>query len=275
MTSSIPANTPAPPLRRRPPPRVVEVQRVNRLTPRMVRITFGGEQMAGFESEGPVRHIRVYMPDSETGELLMPVTGPEGNAFPKGRKVPATRAYTVRRWDPLKGEFDLDIALHDKGPGPAWAAGLKQGDLAVIIGPPKQTYYPDMDMEWYLIGGDEAALPAMGTLLEALPPYMRAYVLAEVRDADEELPLESAAELSLTWLHRRDGEMPGRALAAAMRRFELPGGKGFVWITCESGIMRELRRHFIDERGAHPSMLRTQGYWKAGAADYHDKGDDP
>ena len=64
------------------------MRRVTRLTPRMVRITFSGEQLAGFESTGPTEHIRVYMPDSETGELLLPTMGPEGNAFPEGREPP-------------------------------------------------------------------------------------------------------------------------------------------------------------------------------------------
>ena len=90
---------------------------------------------------------------------------------------------------------------------------------------PGGTYFPDVDADWYLIGGDEAALPAIGTLLEALPSSIRAYVLAEVRHADEGLELESAAGLQIRWLHRRAGEMPGRALAAAMREAELPQGK--------------------------------------------------
>ena len=93
MTSSTSIRSESVPFKR-PPPRVVEVRRVTRITPRMVRITFGGEQMAGFESKGPAEHMRVYMPDSETGELLLPIMGPEGNAFPEGRKQPDSRAYT-------------------------------------------------------------------------------------------------------------------------------------------------------------------------------------
>ena len=275
MTSSIPMNAPSVPFKR-PPPRVVEVRRVTRLTPRMVRITFGGEQMAGFESNGPAEHLRVYMPDSETGELLLPVMGPEGNAFPENREHPASRVYTPRRWDPEARELDIDIALHDEGPGPAWATGVKEGDIAVISGRAGGTYFPDLDADWYLIGGDEAALPAIGTLLEVLPSSMRAYVLAEVLDADEELELESAAGLQIQWLHRPPGEMPGRALAAAMHAAELPKGRGYVWVSCEAAIMREIRRHFIEERGLDRSMLRTQGYWKAGESNHpdHDMGED-
>ena len=40
--------------------------------------------------------------------------------------------------------------------------------------------------------------------------------------------------------------------------------------------MREMRRHCIEERGLDRSILRTQGYWKAGASNHsdHDMGDD-
>ena len=96
MTSSTPI-TPASGPRKRPPPRVVEVQGIAQLTPRMVRITLGGEQLAGFDSRGSAEHFRVFLPDSETGELLLPVMGPEGNAFPEDTPRPDSRAYTPRR----------------------------------------------------------------------------------------------------------------------------------------------------------------------------------
>ena len=275
MTSSTPANTPATPFRR-PPPRIVEVRRVTRLTPRMVRITLGGGQMEGFESKGPAEHFRLFLPDSETGELLLPVMGPDGNAFPEDKPRPASRAYTPRRWDPENGELDVDIALHDHGPGAAWAANAKEGDTAVISGRAGGTYLPETDVEWYFIGGDEAALPAVATVLEALPSSMRAYVLVEVQDADEELELTSPAELQVWWLHRKPGETPGRALADAMCQSTLPHGEGRIWVSCEANIMREVRRHFIEERGLDRSVLRTQGYWLAGEINHsdHDMGED-
>ena len=275
MTSSIPANTPATPFKR-PPPRIVEVRRVTRVTPRMVRITLGGGQMEGFESQGPAEHFRLFLPDSETGELLLPVLGPDGNAFPEDRPRPASRAYTPRQWDPEKGELDVDIALHDHGPGAVWAANAKEGDTAVISGRAGGAYLPETDVDWYFIGGDEAALPAVATVLEALSPSMRAYVLAEVQDADEEQELTSPAELQVWWLHRKSGDVTGRALADAMREAVLPPGEGRIWVSCEAGIMREIRRHFIEERGLDRSILRTQGYWLAGEINHsdHDMGED-
>ena len=275
MTSSIPATNPATPFKR-PPPRIVEVRRITRLTPRMVRVTLGGGQMEGFESNGPAEHFRLYLPDGETGELVLPVEGPEGYGFPEDRPRPASRAYTPRRWDPDAGELDVDIALHDHGPGAAWAANAKEGDTAVISGRAGGTYLPETNVDWYVIGGDEAALPAVATVLEALTSSMRAYAFVEVQDADEELELTSPAEFQVCWLHRQPGDTPGRALADAMREVVLPLGEGRIWVSCEANVMREVRRHFVEERGLDRSMLRTQGYWKAGDVNHsdHDMGED-
>lgn len=242
----------------------------------MVRITFGGEQMEGFVSRGPAEHVRIYLPDAASGELPMPVEGPEGLDFPEDKPRPLSRAYTPRRWDLESGELDVDIALHEHGPGAAWAAGVKAGDTAVIGGQASGAYFPEDTAEWYIIGGDEAALPAICTLLEALPERMRAIIYAEVHDSEEEQELTSEAEFDVTWLHRGNGERPGRLLADAMKSAELPLGDGRVWVSCEADVMREIRRHFVEERGVDRAMLRTQGYWKQGDANHpdHDMGDD-
>ena len=262
-------------VRRRPPPRIVEVRGVTRLTPRMVRITFGGEQMEGFNSKGPAEHVRIFLPDNETGELLLPTPGPEGNEFPEGMR-PASRAYTPRRWDAGANELVVDIALHDHGPGSAWAASVKEGDVAVIGGQAGGAYFPDAEADWYVVGGDEAALPAIGTLLEAMPSTMRAYVFAEVEDAAEEQELSSDAPFEVTWLHRENGAMPGRALAETMKAMALPEGNGRIWVSCEADVMREIRKHYIEDRGLDRSVLRTQGYWKMGDINHpdHDMGED-
>ena len=276
-TIPVPAQTAQSAPRKRPPPRLVEVRRVVRLTPRMTRLTLAGEQMAGFESPGAAAHIRVFLPDADSGELALPVPGPEGNAFPEDRPRPASRAYTPRHWRPDALELDVDFALHDHGPGAMWAANAQEGDPAVISGHAGGAYFPDPAADWHLVGGDESALPAIGTLLDVLPASATARVFAEVRDADEEQALTSSANLHVQWIHRREGETPGRALAAAMREAELPeGGDGRIWVGCEASAMREIRLHFIEERGLDRSILRTQGYWKAGDANHpdHDMGED-
>jgi NADPH-dependent ferric siderophore reductase len=135
----------------------------------------------------------------------------------------------------------------------------------------------DAGANWYLIGGDEAALPAVGTLLEALPPSCFAHLLIEVADATEELELESPARFQVTWLHH-GGEVGrvGRRLEQAVREFRFPEGDGQVWIGCEAGVMRDIRRHLLNERGMDRAHAHTQGYWKYGAVNHpdNDRGQD-
>jgi NADPH-dependent ferric siderophore reductase len=47
-----------------------EVARVRRLSPRMVRVTFGGDDLADVASLGPDDHARVFFPD-RTGQTAM------------------------------------------------------------------------------------------------------------------------------------------------------------------------------------------------------------
>ena len=106
---------------------------------------------------------------------------------------------------------------------------------------------------------------------------MSASAFIEVLDAGEEQELTSAARTNITWLHRStEKELPGRMLVAAMREAELPEGDGRVWVSCEASIMREIRKHLLEERNLDRSMVRTQGYWKDGALNHsdHDMGDD-
>jgi NADPH-dependent ferric siderophore reductase len=57
---------------------MAEVQRVERPTPRCVRVTFGGEELAGYEMRGPAAHIKVLFPREGEDSVLLPEWGPEG-----------------------------------------------------------------------------------------------------------------------------------------------------------------------------------------------------
>ena len=267
----------AAPRRKRPSPRIAEVVRVSQLTPHMIRVTFGGENMTGFFSKGPAEHVRIYLPNEETGVLTLPVAGPDGLEFPQDAERPKSRAYTPRRWDADTNELDVDFVIHGEGPASLWASAAKAGDTAVVGGQPSGAYLPEATADWYVILGDEAALPAIATLLEALPITMQANVYIEVLNAQEEQELTSPAQTHITWLHRgNDQDLPGLLLVDAIRHADLPEGDGRVWVSAEASIMREIRKHLLDDRNLDRSTIRTQGYWKQGILNHtdHDMGDD-
>lgn len=266
-----------PPVRTRSAPRyrAADVLRVASLTPHMVRVTLGGSDFGDFTVAGPTGHIRIFFP-REGERVLRPPQSAVDSAPAATLDRSHSRVYTPRRWDAAAGELDVDVLVHGEGPGSRWASGVQAGDAVVITGPSAGgAYHPDPAATWFVLAGDEAAVPAIATILDVLQPGVRAVVLAEVEDEREEQPLTSAAGLQVTWLHRKGGA-PGGQLAAALRALTLPDGAGKVWVACEAAAMRDIRRHLLAERGLDRGMVYTHGYWKAGTANHpdHDRGED-
>lgn len=257
----------APPRRRRVLRRV-RVVRTEQLSPRMVRVTFTGDDLAAFAWNGPAAHIKLAFP--EPGQTEVPLPEPDG---PR----PATmRTYTPRRFDPAVPELDIEFVLHGDGPASAWAAQAEPGQGLLLAGPgPSYQIVPDA--AWFLLVGDDAALPAIQTILDALPAGVRAHALLEVAAAGEERPLATAAQLDVTWLHRDpDPARADAALEAAVRAFALPDGAGRVYVGGEAAAIRRIRRHLLQDRGLDSATIVTRGYWKLGATNHtdHDYGTD-
>ena len=51
---------------------MVAVQRVEPLSPRMVRVVLGGPGLEGFVVDEPAASVRVLLPSAATGELVIP-----------------------------------------------------------------------------------------------------------------------------------------------------------------------------------------------------------
>jgi len=252
-------------------PRLVEVVRVERLTPHMTRVVFAGAELEGFATRGPAEHLKVNFPPAGEPKLVLPEWGPEGPILREGERRPLNRTYTPRRWDLAARELTVDFLLHGEGPGTIWAQQVRPGQVVAVSHQPGGAYKVDAEADWYLLGGDEAALPAVGTLLEALPATCFAYVFVEVADAVDELKLESPATIQINWLHHGGATgRVGRRLEQAARGFQFPAGNGRVWIGCEAGVMRDIRRHLLNERSMDRAHVHTQGYWKYGAVNHPD-----
>ena len=253
--------------------RRLEVRAVQRVTPHLVRITLGGDQLAGFTSPGFDDHAKLFFPDPQTGALLLPTVGPDGPSWPEGVK-PAMRDYTPRHHDAAAGTLDFDFALHEAGPATRWAAQARVGDV-LGVGGPRGSFIVPTDFDWHLLIGDDTALPAISRRLAEMPAGARVLVLAEVDDEADQIPLPTRGELALHWVHRRDAEPgTGGALLETLRALTLPAGEFHAWVACESTLAKAVRAHLVTERGANPKWIRASGYWRRGAVATHDTIDD-
>lgn len=239
---------------------VMEVRRVTRPAPNVARIAFGGEDLRGLPDEEPGEIITLIWPGEGREEPVLPATGWR---FPEDCPEQHCRNYTVRDYDPARPELTIDFVLHgDHGEASRWATAARPGQVVGFAGP-RIHFFSEPDAAWTLLAGDETALPSIAATLERLPAGHPTRVFVEVADETCRLPLASAAEVDLVWVHR-DGEAPGRCarLEEAVRAADLPGGHGKVWVAGESLVVRRLREHLKGERGLSIGPLQAIGYWK-------------
>ncbi len=243
--------------RPRPTPRRIEVLKIQPLSPRMARITFGGPDLAGFEWRGPAGHLKLTVPDEGQREAPMPQED--------GPRSALMRTYTPRGFDAKALTLDVDFVLHAHGPAGRWASRAQVGDRLVLMGP-APGYKIDLDADWFVLAGDDTALPAIETILAELPARARALVFVEVADSGEARELHSPASVDVQWLVRHaDPAAAGQALEAALRALPaLPPGPGRIYVGCESTAMRRIRDFWVKERGVEARSVVARGSWKLG-----------
>lgn len=226
--------------------RLLTVTAVERLTPQMLRITLASDELAGFVSASFDDHVKLI--------------------FPGDGDTPVMREYTPRRFDPDSRTLVIDFALHDAGPATQWAEKAAVGDTLQIGGPRGSAVIPD-DFDWYLLIGDETALPAIGRRLEELRPGVPAASFV-VGDAQ---PIETRANWTPRWIARDAASDDAMLLRQALAHYTLPEGEGFVWIAAEAAVARSLRGLIVDERGHAKAWTKAAGYWTRGKADTSEK----
>ncbi len=255
----------------------VEVVRTRRISPKMLRVTFGGPALDGCVWAGHDHRIKLFLPLPGQTDPIVP-EGPDWftqyRAMPEAIKPPM-RTFTIRELRAGRRELDVDMVLHgDLGPASTWAGRAKPGDRVAILGPNAlcptvhgYEYRPDADTDWTLLAGDETALPAITAILAALPAGRRAMVFLEVESMSERRKLPSAGDVHVTWLSR-DGApaVGGGRLREAIERTELPVGRPYAWLAGESKAVVGLRRHLVDERGVDKKDVYFSGYWLLGGA---------
>lgn len=231
--------------------RQLEVRAVETITPRMIRITLGGEELAGFCSLSAGDHIKLFVSDGAGGKVM--------------------RDYTPRRYDPQSQTLALDFAVHEAGPATQWAIDARVGDILEIGGPRGSQVINGPIISWLLIG-DETALPSIGRRIEEMANGTPVTSLVAVTDAQEEQHFETQAEHTAHWAYRNDAT-DASAIIERLRDMTIEPGT-FVWLAAEASVARAIRTYLVEERNHPLPWLRVSGYWVKGKADATEKFDD-
>lgn len=234
----------------------------------MRRITLKGAELEGFPAIGPASYVKLIFPEPGQTEPVRPL--------PDGPRAVSMRTYTPLAVRPELHEVDVDFVLHGEGPASTWAAQASVGQVLFLMGP-GPGYPLDTAAAEHLLLADDSALPAVETILAALPAGTQARVLVEVISNAEQRPLSSAAQLETTWLARgNDHRAAGLPLEKALRALPAIGADARIYLACEAAAMRRIRKLLTDELGVERSRIVGRGYWKLDVINHpdHDYGDD-
>lgn len=249
--------------------RNLTVQSVTQLSPTMLRIGFIGDDLIDFVSVGFDDHIKVFLPDPKMGESPKLDLSNENVKFEREIKLIA-RDYTPRFFSQENKSLSIDFAIHQAGPATEWAQQAKVGDSLKIGGPRGSMVIPMLYEHYYFIG-DETALPAIARRLEELPSSAGATVLLEVDSENNEIVLNTNAQVDVQWLHRNGAAQGTLALfEKAVNELEISQpNDAFVWIATEASVARELRKIFMSKFNFDKTLVKAAGYWKHGESNIH------
>lgn len=209
------------------------------------------------------------------------------------------RTYTVRQWLDEPRELVVDMVLHvdedgRSGPAAHWAHHAQLGHRLHIMGPSRQgeplmsgiDFVPE-GASHILLVGDETAVPAIASILDYLkdkPTIVDAFLEVPVRADIQELP--ASLRTNITWLVR-EGAPHGEKICNAVRAAfdsssrlraaavtsEISSDEArsfYAWLAGEAGIVKQLRRFLVWDKGIDRHHVTFSGYWRRGRAEGED-----
>ncbi len=223
------------------PVRAVQVIRTEQLTPAMVRVIVGGDDLAEIPDLAHTDH------------------------YVKLKFGDVTRTYTIRWFDRAAREMALDFVVHGaEGLAGPWAANAKPGDLLEFQGPGGK-WSPNPEVDVHVFVGDESAIPAIAAALEAMPAQARAQVYLEVASAAERQELPVTEHTDVHWIHRDEHRMGyGEALTYAVESVPWPEGKVEAFVHGNADMVKPLRHHLFNVLKVPRNRVSISGYWRTG-----------
>ncbi|MEU2678571.1 siderophore-interacting protein [Streptomyces sp. NPDC007107] len=192
---------------------------------------------------------------------------------------PHQRGYTLVDPDPDTGTFALEFALHD-GTASDWARAARPGDTIDATLQGTRFTLPEPRPARLFLVGDAASLPAVNSLLDALPGtpatiwYETADAAAQASDtsgpshaSDGKPPFRLDADHHT--LHTVPRQDAGAHLVSEVKA-ALPGLLGedtsdaYVWIACDTATTRTLASYARKELAVPKERVNALGYWRAG-----------
>ncbi|ORV84112.1 siderophore-interacting protein [Mycolicibacterium iranicum] len=261
------------------PVHTFEVVRTEQLTPHVIRVVLGGNGFDTFKpNDNTDSYVKLVFVDDDIDVSSLTSFGraltlDSFNELP-AEKRPTVRTYTVRHADTDRREITIDFVVHgEHGVAGPWAASATPGQRLFVMGP-SGAYSPDPQADWHLLAGDESAVPAISTALEALPDNAIGKVFIEVAGPEDQIELTAPGGVEVSWIYRggradlvaEDSAGDHAPLITAVKESAWLPGQVQVFIHGEAqAVMHNLRPYIRKERGIDAKWASSiSGYWRRG-----------
>lgn len=247
------------------------VARTQRITPHMIRVTFAGEDLDKFEYQGFDQWFRLAIPVSDGARLdKVPTKFGFGGllkflTLPKDSR-PVIRNYTVRdfRRDAETGEveMDVDFVIHgDSGIAGPWAESAQPGAPVAMID--QGCGWKPVPAAHSLIVSDESGMPGALGILRDMPRGATGHAIIELFDGQDRQEVNAPEGMTVHWLVRDPADDPGTLALPALRALDIPADV-YAFTVGESGLIKGVRRHLVNDRDVPKANVTFCGYWKIG-----------
>lgn len=211
-------------------------------------------------------YVRVLIAPKGHPLVLPRITDDWQVVQPEGTEPPVSRVYTISDHRVVDGRvrIDLDIALHDAGPGSDWARACRPGDPVGLIAP-HGLYAARDTVTHQLLVADITGLPALARILRGLQPGQQVRAVVVLTDGRDRIPLPSPADVEVEWVLVDDVPRIAPALESAVLEADLaglPAGERYVWFAGEARASRGVRKHLRRVLGWPQTDFYTCGYWQ-------------
>jgi NADPH-dependent ferric siderophore reductase len=243
-----------------------EVIRTERISPHLVRVTFGGGTLEQFEFQGFDQWFRLAVPThvDDRFDNLPERYGVGGFlkylTLAKGTR-PVIRNYTARDFRPESHELDVDFVVHGaEGIAGPWSTTVQPGTQVALIDQGRG--WRDTTADQVVLVGDESGLPAVAGILRDLPRDTRGQAIIELFDAADRQEVSAPGGVEVHWVVREAGAPPGTAALPALADLDLDDAPVAGFVVGESSLATGGRRHLVAERGVAKRDVIFCGYWR-------------
>ncbi len=223
------------------------------------------DDISWLSSFEPASSVRLLLPSEPGGQLELPEWN--GNEFLDARGArPTIRTLTPWQLDAERGVLRVAVLRHGASPLSAWLDGSAPGDEVALSGPGRGLV-PDPSIEDWVLIGDECAVPAIATLVDAIAPGCSVRVVVEAVAPTPStvleglLPRHPGVSFELV---EADVAAPGDSMVRRLGDVAITDST-LLWAAGEAAAMQRIRK-MVDRPTAPRSLTVVRGYWKSNVA---------